>query len=105
MSTRSGTLALFVLDNSGRVLAASNWRRNDSSVGEDMSQRPYFVEAMNGGQGQFYGLDSLSGEPGYYLSSPLAHRRPHHRRGGGQGAPEPAGAGLAQGQLQRAGDR
>lgn len=71
MSTRSGTLALFVLDNSGRVLAASNWRRNDSSVGEDMSQRPYFVEAMNGGQGQFYGLDCLSGEPGYYLSSPL----------------------------------
>ncbi|MDC7716636.1 cache domain-containing protein [Vogesella sp. DC21W] len=71
MSTRSGTLALFVLDGSGRVLAASNWRRNDSSVGEDMSQRPYFVEAMAGGQGQFYGLDSLSGEPGYYLSSPL----------------------------------
>ncbi|WP_231895207.1 ATP-binding protein [Vogesella sp. LIG4] len=71
MSSRSGTLALYVLDVSGQVLAASNWRRIDSYVGEDLSTRPYFVEAMNGGQGQFYGLDSLSGEPGYYLSSPL----------------------------------
>lgn len=71
MNARSGTLALYVLDISGRVLAASNWRRIDSYVGEDLSTRPYFVEAMNGGQGQFYGLDSLSGEPGYYLSSPL----------------------------------
>lgn len=71
MTSRSGTLALYVLDVSGQVLAASNWRRMDSYVGEDLSTRPYFVEAMNGGQGQFYGLDSLSGEPGYYLSSPL----------------------------------
>lgn len=71
MNARSHTLAVYVLDTSGRVLAASNWRRTDSYVGEDLSFRPYFQDAMSGRPGRFYGIGSTVGEPGYYLSAPL----------------------------------
>ena len=71
MNARSGTLAIYVMDGSGRVLASSNWQRSDSYVGEDLSFRPYFHDAMAGHQGRFYGIGSTVGEPGYYLSSPL----------------------------------
>ena len=71
MNERSGTLAIYVMDSHGRVLASSNWQRPDSYVGEDLSFRPYYTDAMAGRQGRFYGIGSTVGEPGYYLSSPL----------------------------------
>ena len=71
MNERSGTLAVYVLDSGGRVLASSNWRRSDSYVGEDLSFRPYYTDAMAGRPGRFYGIGSTIGEAGYYLSSPL----------------------------------
>ena len=42
LNERAGTLAIYVMDNRGMVRAASNWRRADSFVGEDLSFRPYF---------------------------------------------------------------
>jgi hypothetical protein len=40
-------------------------------IGEDLSYRPYFVEAAEGRPGRFFGVGVTRGEPGYYLSSPL----------------------------------
>lgn len=72
LNDRAGTLAIYVMDNQGNVLASSNWRRSDSYIGEDLSFRPYFREAMETGNGRFFGIGTTRSEPGYYLSSALA---------------------------------
>ena len=72
LNDRAGTLAIYVMDERGRVLASSNWRRPDSYVGEDLSFRPYFREAISSGSGRFFGIGTTRSEPGYYLSSALS---------------------------------
>ena len=76
LNERAGTLAIYVMDDKGKVLASSNWRRADSYVGEDLSFRPYFRDAMSNGNGRFFGIGTTRSEPGYYLSSSLADE--HH---------------------------
>ncbi|MDR3517235.1 MAG: ATP-binding protein [Azospirillaceae bacterium] len=71
LNQRAGTLAIYVLDRRGVVLASSNWRQSDSFMGEDLSYRPYFKDAVNRGSGRFFGIGTTRGEPGYYLSSAL----------------------------------
>lgn len=73
LNERAGTLSIYILDSKGKVLAASNWRRADSFVGEDLSFRPYFRQAMDTGSGRFFGIGTTRGEPGYYLSSALTN--------------------------------
>ena len=71
LNGRSGSLAVYVLDTSGRVLATSNWREPSSFLGEDLSFRAYFQDAVQGKPGRFYGIGSTTGEPGYYLAHGL----------------------------------
>lgn len=71
LNDRAGTLAIYVLDDKGRTLAASNWRRTDSFVGDKLAFRPYFRDAMETGSGRFFGIGTTRSEPGYYLSSAL----------------------------------
>ncbi len=71
LNQRSGSLAIYVLDTSGRVLATSNWREPNSFLGEDLSFRSYFQDALQGKPGRFYGIGSTTGEPGYYLAHGL----------------------------------
>ena len=72
LNDRAGTLSIYVIDTAGHVVASSNWRRADSFIGEDLSFRPYFREAMDSGNGRFFGIGTTRSEPGYYLSSSLA---------------------------------
>ncbi|QRM19975.1 sensor histidine kinase [Dechloromonas sp. TW-R-39-2] len=72
LNDRAGTLSIYVIDASGHVVASSNWRRADSFIGEDLSFRPYFREAIDSGNGRFFGIGTTRGEPGYYLASTLA---------------------------------
>ncbi len=72
LNERAGTLAIYVINTAGVVVAASNWRRADSFIGEDLSFRPYFREAMAGGSGRFFGIGTTRGQPGYYLASTLS---------------------------------
>ncbi|MCC6075694.1 ATP-binding protein [Pseudomonas sp. GCM10022188] len=71
LNQRSGSRVVYLIDRSGRVVATSNWRDADSFQGDDLSFRPYFQDAMQGKPGRFYGLDSITGEPGYYLAHGL----------------------------------
>jgi two-component system C4-dicarboxylate transport sensor histidine kinase DctB len=66
-----GTLAVYVLDRSGRCIASSNWDRPDSFVGRDLSYRPYFRNLAVGRIERFYGIGTTASEPGYYLSTAL----------------------------------
>jgi C4-dicarboxylate-specific signal transduction histidine kinase len=72
LNDRAGTLSIYVIDTAGKVVASSNWRRADSFIGEDLSFRPYFREAMAGGSGRFFGIGTTRGQPGYYLASTLS---------------------------------
>jgi len=72
LNERAGTLSIYVINTAGKVVASSNWRRADSFIGEDLSFRPYFREAMAGGSGRFFGIGTTRGQPGYYLASTLS---------------------------------
>ncbi|MFN9528734.1 MAG: ATP-binding protein [Pseudomonadaceae bacterium] len=71
LNERSGSLAIYVLDLDGRVIATSNWDEADSYLGEDLSFRAYYQDAIKGRPGRFYGIGSTTGEPGYYLAHGL----------------------------------
>ena len=72
LNERAGTLAIYLVDTTGHVVASSNWRRADSFLGEDLAFRPYFRDAMANSSGRFFGIGTTRGEPGYYLASALA---------------------------------
>ncbi|CAM3089667.1 ATP-binding protein [Paracoccus nototheniae] len=59
---------IYLLDVSGRAVAASNWDQPASFVGYDYGFRRYFQQAMAEGTGQEYGLGTVSGRPGLYLA-------------------------------------
>jgi two-component system C4-dicarboxylate transport sensor histidine kinase DctB len=59
---------IYLIAANGRTIAASNWNRPESFVGQDYNFRPYFRDAMAGGQGQFYAIGVTTGIPGYFLS-------------------------------------
>lgn len=58
--------AIYVLSTAGEVLASSNYDQRDSYVGEDLSFRPYFIEAMHHGVGSFYGVGTTISQAGYF---------------------------------------
>ncbi|MDH6592743.1 two-component system C4-dicarboxylate transport sensor histidine kinase DctB [Variovorax sp. TBS-050B] len=60
--------ALYVMDAAGLTLAASNWNQAGSFVAMNFSYRPYFQDALRGVPGRFYGIGTVSREPGYYFS-------------------------------------
>ena len=74
LNRRSLSRAIYVMDTTGRVMATSNWRDVDSYLGEDLSFRAYFQNAVRGQPGRFYGIGSTNGEPGYYLAHGLEER-------------------------------
>ena len=71
LNRRSRSRAIYIMDTTGRVMATSNWRDFDSYLGEDLSFRAYFQNAVRGQPGRFYGIGSTHGEPGYYLAHGL----------------------------------
>ncbi len=71
MNRRAGSNAIYVLDLTGRVAAASNWNEPVTFVGEDLAYRPYFQDALTKGSGRFHGIGTTSGLPGYYFSYPI----------------------------------
>ncbi|WP_244563584.1 ATP-binding protein [Bradyrhizobium sp. ORS 285] len=59
---------LYVLDSTGHGLAASNFDKEPSFVGEEYSFRTYFKDAINEGAGADYAVGTTTGLPGYFLS-------------------------------------
>lgn len=74
-----GAEMLYVLDPGGTSLAASDWQQPGTTIGQDLSFRPYVVDAIRSGRGRFYGVGITSRKPGYYLSYAL--RRGERLRG------------------------
>lgn len=70
----SGAAATFLLDRSGRTVAASNWESADSFVGRGYSYRPYFHQAMQGSLGRDFAIEPETGERSYYFAHPVRIR-------------------------------
>ena len=66
-----GAEMLYVLDQGGTSVAASDWDQPGTTLGQDLSFRPYVNDAIKNGRGRFYGVGITSRKPGYYLSYPL----------------------------------
>ena len=59
---------LYLLDDSGRTVAASNWNQPDSFLGHDYGFRDYFRGALTEPTAMEFALGTVSGQPGLYLS-------------------------------------
>ncbi|NRF71750.1 sensor histidine kinase [Aquincola sp. S2] len=79
VSATVGAEMLYVLDAGGTSLAASDWQDSGTTIGQDLSFRPYVTDAIRQGRGRFYGVGITSRRPGYYLSYAL--RRGERLRG------------------------
>ncbi len=62
---------IYVIDLRGNTVAASNFDRTDSFIGQNFAYRPYFIDAAAGGKGRFFALGTTSGVRGYYFGAPI----------------------------------
>ncbi|MFG6416624.1 ATP-binding protein [Roseateles sp. DC23W] len=76
VNATTGAEMVYVMDAAGVSLAASDADEPGTTVGRDLSFRPYVADALRSGRGRFYGLGITSGRPGYYLSYALRGSRP-----------------------------
>ena len=72
LNDAAGSAELFVLDRTGLTLAASNFDRDTSFVGQNYAFRPYFEDAVRSGEGHHYAIGVTTGQPGYFLSHGVA---------------------------------
>nr|WP_111298212.1 ATP-binding protein [Paracoccus saliphilus] len=64
----------YVMGRDGTTVAASNFDQDFSFVGKNFEYRPYFRDALSGGQGRFFALGTTSGKRGYYFGAPVRER-------------------------------
>ncbi len=62
---------VYLINKSGITIAASNWRKESSFVGNDFSVRPYFYQAMKGELSRYYAVGLISNKRGYYFAYPV----------------------------------
>jgi two-component system, NtrC family, C4-dicarboxylate transport sensor histidine kinase DctB len=55
----------------GETIAASNYEKATSFLGQNFSYRPYFTSALAGKKGHFYAMGTTSGVRGYYFATPV----------------------------------
>ncbi len=67
-SQSAGLDAIFLMDGTGLTIAASNARGARSFKGQNYAYRPYFQAALNGELGEFYGIGTTTGIPGYFYA-------------------------------------
>lgn len=71
LNAHLGSEAVFVLDVRGVVQASSNTTLpDDSLLGEDLSYRPYYLEALAGRSTRHFAMGS-GGQAGYFASHPI----------------------------------
>ncbi|MBP6580608.1 MAG: hypothetical protein KA199_03640, partial [Sphingorhabdus sp.] len=68
IAQQSGAAAIYLMDDKGLTLAASNWNRPDSFVGSNYRFRHYFREAVTSGTANEFALGTVSRRPGLYIS-------------------------------------
>ena len=68
LNETAGASELFLMDGTGAVVAASNWWTLTSLVGTNYVFRPYFADAMEDGNAEYYAFGISTNVPGQFLS-------------------------------------
>ena len=71
VNDHAGSDALYLMNTKGMTVAASNWNNPKSFVGHNYANRPYFIDAMNGKIGLFYGIGQTTSIPGLFIAAPV----------------------------------
>jgi len=69
------SLAVFVIDTHGRVVASSDAIYSDNLLDADLSHRAYFQAAIGGAPYRQYAVDGVRDEPGYFFAQPIRDER------------------------------
>lgn len=69
-----GASDTYLMNPAGETVAASNWGRAHTFVGQNFAFRPYFQQAMHGELGRYFALGTRSGKRGYFFAYPVQHR-------------------------------
>ncbi|WP_438282206.1 sensor histidine kinase [Pseudomonas alabamensis] len=69
IARQTGAEVMYLMDVNGNTLAASNWDKPDSFAGRNFAFRPYFMEAMQGRLGRFFGQGTTSAKRGYFFAA------------------------------------
>jgi two-component system, NtrC family, C4-dicarboxylate transport sensor histidine kinase DctB len=62
---------IYLMTPDGETIAASNYEKSNSFLGQNFSYRPYFTTALAGRRGHFYAIGTTSGVRGYYFAAPV----------------------------------
>lgn len=62
---------IYVMALDGTTIAASNYYRDASFIGNNYAFRPYFRDVFTRGEGRFYALGTTSLVRGYYFGAPI----------------------------------
>ncbi len=71
VNTIAGTADVYLMRADGLTVAASNWNKRSTFIGENFAFRPYFQQAVLGKTSRYYALGTTSGERGYYFAAPV----------------------------------
>lgn len=71
INVTSGSSDIYLLDNHGTTISASNWYRSNTFIGRNFSYRPYYTSAIKGIPGRYFALGTTSRKRGYYFSYPI----------------------------------
>lgn len=66
-----GVSDVYLMDIGGTTIAASNYRKDTSFVGQNFNYRPYFQQAVDGGLGRYFARGTTSGIRGYFFAAPV----------------------------------
>ena len=67
----AGLDAVYLMNDDGETISASNAKSDISFKGQNYAFRPYFQAAQNGELGEFYGIGVTTGIPGYFYAMPV----------------------------------
>ncbi len=67
----AGLEAIYLMDEDGLTIAASNFADKVTYIGSNYSFRPYFTDAIKGHAGDFFAIGATTGKPGYFISQPI----------------------------------
>ena len=65
--------AIYLMDATGRVRAASNADQPHSFLGQNYGFRPYFQDALLGERSDYFAIGATSGRPGYFVAEPVSY--------------------------------
>lgn len=71
LNVRAGAMATFLVDQAGRISAASDWYLADSWIGRDVSALPHVRQALQGRPARYFSRSTERNTPEYYFAQPI----------------------------------